>query len=253
MRRVRSLSTSRSTCTALTPAVACRRRPTIATFPTIGRRDSGEMDAGGAAHPLPGCTLILGDVAETLRTFVGAYDPAPVGAVMHDMDLYSSTAQGLALFDAERPTGSAHLHRYSRRHHRRRERAVQRVHGRAPGHSGVQPVPSASEDLPRRPSGVAWPGRIGITKIYVVHDFAHARYGDCREPTPTATAGCADPPSVYDPRLRSPSGTGSSTMSQFGTHDSIAGSGSRPASARWPATARRREPRDRARPPPFCR
>jgi hypothetical protein len=43
--------------------------------------------------------LVIGDVAETWKTFVDTYSPAPVAAVAHDLDFYSSTAEGLKLFE----------------------------------------------------------------------------------------------------------------------------------------------------------
>jgi hypothetical protein len=60
-----------------------------------------EMDAEALRSRLQSATLILGDIGDTLPTFVNEYDPAPVGAVLHDMDLYSSTAAGLKLFDID--------------------------------------------------------------------------------------------------------------------------------------------------------
>jgi hypothetical protein len=59
------------------------------------------MDAEAVRKKLTSATLVLGDVSETLKTFITDYDPAPIGAVMHDMDLYSSTAVGLRLFDVD--------------------------------------------------------------------------------------------------------------------------------------------------------
>jgi hypothetical protein len=58
-----------------------------------------EMDQEALRSRLKQATLILGDVDQTLGSFVKDHDPAPIGAVMHDMDLYSSTWTGLKLFD----------------------------------------------------------------------------------------------------------------------------------------------------------
>jgi hypothetical protein len=60
-----------------------------------------EMDEAALRQRLRHARLILGDIGETLRTFTSTYAPAPIGAVMHDMDLYSSTAAGLRLFDVD--------------------------------------------------------------------------------------------------------------------------------------------------------
>jgi len=43
--------------------------------------------------------LVLGDVSETVPRFVSEYKPAPVAAVMVDLDLYSATDHALRLFD----------------------------------------------------------------------------------------------------------------------------------------------------------
>ncbi len=60
-----------------------------------------DMDAEALRSRLQSATLILGDIDDTLPRFVDEHDPAPVGAVLHDMDLYSSTAAALKLFDIE--------------------------------------------------------------------------------------------------------------------------------------------------------
>ena len=44
--------------------------------------------------------LLLGDVSDTVSGFFENHNPAPIGAVSHDMDFYSSTAAGLKLYDA---------------------------------------------------------------------------------------------------------------------------------------------------------
>jgi hypothetical protein len=46
-------------------------------------------------------TLVLGDVKDTVGDFFAKYKPAPVGAILNDLDLYSSTSDSLKLFDGE--------------------------------------------------------------------------------------------------------------------------------------------------------
>lgn len=58
------------------------------------------MDQDRLRSRLQRSKLVLGDVAETCRTFFEDFTPAPIGAVAHDLDFYSSTAAGLKLFDA---------------------------------------------------------------------------------------------------------------------------------------------------------
>lgn len=43
--------------------------------------------------------LILGNVEDTVAKFTRDYNPAPVGAVIHDMDFYSSTSNALKFFE----------------------------------------------------------------------------------------------------------------------------------------------------------
>jgi len=58
------------------------------------------MDVEALRARLERATLVLGDVRETAATFFERYRPAPIGAVMHDFDFYSSTVPALAMFDA---------------------------------------------------------------------------------------------------------------------------------------------------------
>jgi hypothetical protein len=44
--------------------------------------------------------LVLGDIKETSQNFFTEHEPAPIAAVMHDLDFYSSTAAALKMFDA---------------------------------------------------------------------------------------------------------------------------------------------------------
>ncbi len=58
-----------------------------------------EMDESALRSRLTSATLVLGDVRDTLSTFADTYCPAPIGAVMQDLDLYTSTKAALAVFD----------------------------------------------------------------------------------------------------------------------------------------------------------
>lgn len=57
------------------------------------------MDRGALAERLPDATLVLGNVRETVRSFIERHDPAPIGAIINDTDYHSSTQDSLALFD----------------------------------------------------------------------------------------------------------------------------------------------------------
>lgn len=45
--------------------------------------------------------LVLGNIEETAKTFFRDFDPAPIGAIAHDFDFYSSTAAGLEMLNAD--------------------------------------------------------------------------------------------------------------------------------------------------------
>jgi hypothetical protein len=63
------------------------------------------MDKAALESRLKRSKLVIGDVADTCATFIRDHNPAPIGAVAHDLDFYSSTVHGLKLFDES----SAHL------------------------------------------------------------------------------------------------------------------------------------------------
>lgn len=44
--------------------------------------------------------LVLGDIGLSSKTFFERHDPAPIGAIIHDFDFYSSTAAGLSMLHA---------------------------------------------------------------------------------------------------------------------------------------------------------
>lgn len=59
------------------------------------------MDVDALRGRLTSAKLVLGDIRETASSFFEKYEPAPLGAVFHDMDLYTSTKAGLEMFRAD--------------------------------------------------------------------------------------------------------------------------------------------------------
>jgi len=43
--------------------------------------------------------LVIGDIENTSKTFFSKYNPAPIGAVIHDFDFYSSTKTALSMMN----------------------------------------------------------------------------------------------------------------------------------------------------------
>jgi hypothetical protein len=59
-----------------------------------------KMDVRSLQAQLTTAKLVLGDIADTAQSFFHDHEPAPIGAVIHDFDFYSSTAAALKMFDA---------------------------------------------------------------------------------------------------------------------------------------------------------
>tara|TARA_B100000029_G_scaffold498167_1_gene566630 strand:- start:127 stop:951 length:825 start_codon:yes stop_codon:yes gene_type:complete len=55
------------------------------------------MDKNDLIKNLNKTKLILGDIESTSKTFFSDYNPAPIGAVIHDFDFYSSTKTALSM------------------------------------------------------------------------------------------------------------------------------------------------------------
>ena len=59
-----------------------------------------KMDVPRLRAKLKKSKLILGNIKTTSKTFFKDYSPAPIGAVFHDFDFYSSTKDALKLFSS---------------------------------------------------------------------------------------------------------------------------------------------------------
>jgi hypothetical protein len=63
------------------------------------RAGSFPMDLELLKSSLKTAKLVIGDVKDTIGDFYETYKPAPVGAILFDVDLYSSTKSALRIFD----------------------------------------------------------------------------------------------------------------------------------------------------------
>lgn len=66
----------------------------------FGKPGIYKMDYARLEEKLEDATLILGDIAETSKAFFETYQPAPLGAVMVDVDFYTSTEPILEMLNA---------------------------------------------------------------------------------------------------------------------------------------------------------
>lgn len=70
-------------------------------LPYIWREGDFVMDVDALRARVPEARLILGDIEDTVEKFFADHEPAPVGFVSIDVDLYSSTAAVLTLFQGK--------------------------------------------------------------------------------------------------------------------------------------------------------
>ncbi len=60
-----------------------------------------KMDKEKLENKLDFSKLIIGDVDKTVNNFFHNYNPSPIGCIMFDLDLYSSTVSALKLFEGK--------------------------------------------------------------------------------------------------------------------------------------------------------
>lgn len=59
------------------------------------------MDKAALVSRLTKAQVIFGDVADTATRFIADYQPAPIGAIFHDLDFYSSTLASFAVLECD--------------------------------------------------------------------------------------------------------------------------------------------------------
>lgn len=136
-----------------------------------------EMDVEALKKRLSSATLILGNVQDTVGTFVEDHDPAPIGAVMHDMDLYSSTAVGLTLFDVDESRRMPRIFCYFD------DIIGDDVAVFSDGTGERLAIAEFNESHPHQQISPAYHLRCPAIErwhfqVYVAHDFQHRRYND---------------------------------------------------------------------------
>jgi hypothetical protein len=154
--------------------------PTLSDYrdlPYHWQGGSFDMDADALRRRLKSAKLVLGNVDETLNSFVDEYDPAPIGAVMFDMDLYSSTVSGLRLFDVDEKSRLPRIFTYfddiigyevSLFSDYTGERLAMAEFNESHASQKISPAYHLSTRALAK-----W-----HHQIYIVHDFAHSRYVD---------------------------------------------------------------------------
>jgi len=70
-------------------------------LPYVWRKGYHKMDVPKLQKKLKMAKLVLGDVRKTTETFLEEYKPHPIGAIMFDLDFYSSTVAALKMFEGD--------------------------------------------------------------------------------------------------------------------------------------------------------
>lgn len=76
----------------------CHNQWTIEIYPIIGKA-LFKMDIPELKSRLKKSQLVLGDIRDTVTNFFKEYNPAPIAAMLHDFDYYSSTIAAFKLFE----------------------------------------------------------------------------------------------------------------------------------------------------------
>ncbi|QXQ06570.1 hypothetical protein KX816_00295 [Sphingosinicellaceae bacterium] len=68
-------------------------------LPYVWQAAHFRMDRAALEKQLTRSKLVIGLVADTVKTFVRDFDPAPIGAISFDLDYYSSTVDAFKILD----------------------------------------------------------------------------------------------------------------------------------------------------------
>jgi hypothetical protein len=122
--------------------------------------------------------LILGPVEDTLDEFI-AGEPSPVGFIAFDLDLYSSTASALRLFEAHERLLLPRVHCYfdditgfTYAEHNGARLAISEFNASHTTRK-ISPIYAAEFYVPRREARALW-----TRKLYIAHILDHHRYAD---------------------------------------------------------------------------
>jgi hypothetical protein len=131
------------------------------------------MDRPALEARLRRAKLVIGDVTETAKTFFEKYQPPPLGAVVFDLDYYSSTKSALAIFDGDPSNYLPRIHCYFDDVLGTNEfvgalRAIKEFND---GHEHQKIAEMFGFDFTRPPA--SW-----RKQIFLYHDFAHPKYND---------------------------------------------------------------------------
>lgn len=139
---------------------------------------SYRMDIQALEKRLKKSTLVIGDVKDTVMGFFEEYHPSPIGAIVIDLDLYSSTRNALRIFDCEERYLLPRIYCYfddvlGTEAELYNDFVGERLAIREFNMSHEQKKICKPYHFSKRKVGEPW-----HYNIFIYHDFSHGRYND---------------------------------------------------------------------------
>ena len=135
------------------------------------------MDEERLRRRLSSARLVLGDIRETAVTFFETWNPAPLAAVLHDLDFYSSTRVALEMFNVDESHRLPRIFCYfddiiGEETELYNDFTGERLAIAEFNEAGKKKL-SPAYHLTTRKNASQW-----FHQIYLLHDFEHSRYND---------------------------------------------------------------------------
>lgn len=144
------------------------------------RESQYRMDQPRLRARLPQAKLVIGNVRDTVASFVADYDPAPIGVIVNDTDYWSSTTDSLKLLDLAEASPGAFLPRIFNYFDDIVGTALE-MYGPHNGQLAAIEAFNASHDnmkVHRNENLMAMTHLNWRQQIYYTHLFSHPRYND---------------------------------------------------------------------------
>jgi len=147
-------------------------------MPNLWSEGAYPMDEGKLRKRLNRAQLIIGLLEETAPAFIGS-NPAPIGFISFDLDLYSSTVQAFAILEAEQKLLMPRIYCYfddilgfTYGHHNG-ERLAIREFNDAHAERQISQIYGLRFYLPPTETNASWP-----EKMYMAHILDHSLYNE---------------------------------------------------------------------------
>jgi hypothetical protein len=147
-------------------------------FPYYFQSGYYRMDTQRLSQKLKRAQLIIGDVKDTCRTFLGEHHPAPIGCIFYDLDYYSSTIDALSLFDADDRFFMPRVFMYFDDVTGDNTWLISEYAGELLAIDEFNRSHTMKKISANRAMQVMYPDEFWAHQIYIYHDFQHPRYNE---------------------------------------------------------------------------